>query len=53
LVGGEFRSAWDTQETEVLSVLATLGQVRYALSDAVEGAMDWRKKFESLPRAND
>jgi hypothetical protein len=31
----------------------TLGEVRYALWDAVEGAIDWRKKFESLPRAND
>jgi len=32
----------------------TLGQVRYALWDAVDaGAIDWRAKFESLPRAND
>ena len=33
----------------------TLGQVRYALWDAVDagGVIDWRKKFESLPRAND
>jgi hypothetical protein len=33
----------------------TLGQVRYALWDVVDvpGVIDWRKKFESLPRAND
>jgi len=33
----------------------TLGQVRYALWDAVDlgGALDWRAKFESLPSAND
>lgn len=31
----------------------TLGQVRYALWDAVEDMVDWRKTFESLPRAND
>jgi hypothetical protein len=31
----------------------TLGQVRYALWDAVEGAIDWRAKFESLPRADE
>lgn len=33
----------------------TLGQVRYALWDAVEagGVIDWREKFESLPRANE
>lgn len=31
----------------------TLGQVRYALWDTVEGAVDWRKAFESLPRAKD
>ena len=32
----------------------TLGQVRYALWDAVDvpGAIDWREKFESLPRAD-
>jgi hypothetical protein len=29
----------------------TLGQVRYALWEAVEGAIDWREEFESLPRA--
>jgi hypothetical protein len=32
----------------------TLGQVRYALWDAVDlGAVDWRTNFESLPRADD
>ena len=31
----------------------TLGQVRYALWDAVEGAIDWRATFESLPRADE
>lgn len=33
----------------------TLGQVRYALWDAVDagGVIDWRKTFELLPRAND
>lgn len=31
----------------------TLGQVRYALWDAVEGSVDWRKTFESLLRADE
>ena len=32
----------------------TLGQVRYALWDAVDaGGIDWRTKFESLPRADE
>ena len=33
----------------------TLGQVRYALWDAVDagGVIDWREKFESLPRADE
>jgi len=32
----------------------TLGQVRYALWDAVDaGGIDWREKFESLPRTDE